>query len=102
MIHEKPPVPVRREEIKVLAAAVAEELKAAAGKGDREPIAGTGGGSRHRNLPEPLRQRFIEVRAALFERGIFNPVLARFDTATVEQASTIEVAEELARVAQSL
>jgi hypothetical protein len=85
-----------------MAAAVAEELKAASAGQPSEPIANTGGGSRHRGLPEDLRQRFIDVRGALYEIGVFDPVLVRFDSATVPQGSTAEVAEELALVAAGL
>jgi hypothetical protein len=74
------------EELKAAAAAVAQELQTA---GDA-PI--TGG----------LRDRFITVRAELFQRGVYDPVLVRFDSATVAQASTREVAEELAKVAETL
>jgi hypothetical protein len=90
------------EELKQNALGVAEALHAAAPGQSQEPIANTGGGSRHRNLPEELRARFIDVRAALFDRGIYDPVLVRFDTATVPQAPTSEVAEQLAAVAASL
>lgn len=87
--------------LKQLALAVAEKMAAAASPSD-QPIAGTGGGSLHRGLPEEVRQGFIDVRAALFQRGMFDPVLARFDTATVPQASTTEIAERLAAVASQL
>jgi hypothetical protein len=70
------------EELKAMAAKVAVEMKA--------------------GLTPELRALFILVRAELFQRGIFDPVLARFDTATVPQASPGEVAEELAKVAMSL
>ncbi len=76
---------MEHSELKQVAVAVAEELKAA----------GT-------NLPADLRQRFIDVRAALFQRGIYDPVLVRFDSATVTKASTQEIAEQLATVAASL
>ncbi len=67
-----------------MAAAVAEEMKgASAVSGD-------------------LRERFINVRAALFQRGIYDPVLVRFDSATAPRASTAEIAEQLATVAASL
>ena len=89
-------------ELKAAAVAVADQLKAAAASLPNEPIASTGGGSRHRGLPEDLRERFLAVRLVLFQRGIYDPVLVRFDTATVAQAATREVAEELARVAESL
>ena len=49
-----------------------------------------------------LRQRFIDVRAALFQRGIYDPVLVRFDSATAPPASVSEVAEELEKVAGGL
>jgi len=86
------------EELKSMAAEVAVEMQSAT---VGEPAA-TGGGSRQRGLPEPLRERFIRVRTALFQRGIFDPVLVRFDTATAPQASTKEVGEQLAAVANSI
>ncbi|HEX8154720.1 MAG TPA: hypothetical protein VF698_16430, partial [Thermoanaerobaculia bacterium] len=60
------------------------------------------GGSRQRGLPEDLRLRFIGVRSSLFQRGIYDPVLVRFDTASAPQAATSEVAEQLAKVAEGL
>ena len=72
-------------DLKQMATAVAEELKTA---GDA-PAA-------------DLRARFIEVRAALFQRGIYDPVLVRFDSATVAKASTQEIAAQLATVAGAL
>lgn len=98
---EKVPIAIPLEQLKEMAARVAGEMRAAAGA-DNAPIAATGGGSRHRGLPEELRELFIEVRAALFQRGILDPVLVRFDTATVSQASTQEVADQLATIAQAL
>jgi hypothetical protein len=71
------------EEIKAGAAEVAAALPTAGGAAE-------------------VRQRFIAVRAELFRRGVFDPVLARFDTATVGRASNEEIAEELRRVAESL
>jgi len=50
------------------------------------------------DLPRELRARFIAVRSELFRRGIFDPVLGRFDSATVTQASTPEIADQLARL----
>lgn len=85
--------------LKELAAQTAERLQAAASS---EPVANTGGGSRHRGLPEDLRKQFIDVRATLFVRGIYDPVLVRFDTASAPQATTAEIAEQLATVAESL
>jgi hypothetical protein len=84
--------------LKELAAQTADALKSASS----EVTPNTGGGSRHRGLPEALRQQFIDVRAALFARGIYDPVLVRFDTATVAQAPTSEIAEQLAMVAAAL
>lgn len=49
-----------------------------------------------------LRERFILVRTALFQRGIFDPVLVRFDSATAPRASKDDVAAQLAAVAQAL
>ena len=72
-------------DLKQMAAAVAEEMKTA---GDA-PAA-------------DLRARFIEVRAALFQRGIYDPVLVRFDSATAPRASTQEIARQLGAVAESL
>ena len=82
--HELP-VAIPLEQLKEMAAAVAEEMKSAAG-----PVTGE------------LRERFIDVRAALFQRGIYDPVLVRFDSFTVAQASPQEVGEQLATVAGSL
>ncbi len=53
-------------------------------------------------VPDDLRARFITVRAALFTRGIFDPVLVRFDTASAPRASTAEVAEQLKTIVASL
>ena len=53
-------------------------------------------------LSPALRQRFIAVRAELFKRGIFDPVLARFDSATVPAAQLPEIAQELAKVAERI
>jgi hypothetical protein len=89
-----------QQELKILAAEVAEALKTAGAQSAAPPA--SGGGSRPRNLPEGLRERFIAVRSALFQRGVFDPLLVRFDSATVTPASTAEVAEQLAAVAASL
>jgi hypothetical protein len=73
------------EELKEQALAVAEALKAAPA-----------------TLPEELRNRFIDVRAQLFARGIYDPVLVRFDSATVPKAQVGEIAEQLAMVGAGL
>ena len=52
-------------------------------------------------IPENLRLRFIEVRSQLFTRGFFDPILARFDGATMTHASNEEIAEELEKLAAS-
>lgn len=88
------------DQLKQDALAVAEAMQSASH--DATPIATPGGGSLHRNLPEDLRRRFIEVRAALFARGIYDPLLVRFDTASVAQAPTSEIAEQLATIAATL
>ena len=72
-------------ELKELAARVANDLAATSGA-----------------VPEDLRSRFITVRAALFTRGIFDPVLVRFDTASAPRASTAEVAEQLKTIVSHL
>lgn len=79
------PIAIPIERLKEDALAIAEALEAAA-----EP------------LPPDLRQRFITIRAALFQRGIFDPVLVRYDSATVPRASLQEIGEELAAVAAAL
>ncbi|HUP63519.1 MAG TPA: hypothetical protein VNA69_24245 [Thermoanaerobaculia bacterium] len=99
---DKAPIAIPLDQLKQLAMTVAQELSAAAAAMPDAPIAGTGGGSLHRKLPDELRDGFIDVRAALFQRGIIDPVLVRFDTATVSQASTQELATRLAAVAESL
>ena len=65
-------------------------------------IAGVVADSPSAPLPETLRQRFIAVRTELFKRGLFDPTLARFDSATVAQPTLREIAEELARVAEAV
>ena len=52
--------------------------------------------------PPDVRKRFIALRTALFQRGIYDPVLVRFDSFTAPKASVAEVAEELDKVAESL
>ena len=94
----KKPILLTLDQLKAEALRVADELKSAGGVAP----AASGGGSRQRGLPEPLRTRFVDVRAALFQRGIYDPVLVRFDSATAPQATTAEVAEQLATVANNL
>jgi len=73
------------EEIKSAAADVAAAMK-----------------SSGETLSPELRGRFIAVRGALYQRGVYDPVLVRFDSATAPKASVAEVAEQLAAVAESL
>ncbi len=80
---EKLPIAISLDQLKTMAAAVAEEMKS----GEITPV---------------LRERFIDVRAALFQRGIYDPVLVRFDSATAPRATKDEIAAQLEAVAQSL
>lgn len=101
MTHDdRRPIAIPLDQLRMMANDVAAAMSTAAGAADAPPA--TGGGSAHRGLPEELRNRFIDVRAALFQRGIYDPVLVRFDTATATQASTAEIAAQLTTVAQSL
>lgn len=78
---------------------VAEEmLRATEGTGaDDEPLAEDN--SRPRIIDTDLRVRFIEVRTWMHRTGLVDPVLNRFDSYTVPQATTREVAERLAEIA---
>ena len=78
--HPSTPISLASDELKALAA----ELRASG------PLAGE------------VRSRFLAVRAALFQRGIFDPVLVRFDTITVPRASMREIADQLDSLAASL
>ena len=49
-----------------------------------------------------VRSRFIAVRSELFQRGLFDPVLARFDTITGPRAAPQQVADELEALAETL
>lgn len=80
---DQPPIAIPLERLREMAASVAQELKS----GDITPA---------------IRARFIEVRTALFQRGIYDPVLVRFDSATAPRATTEEIAAQLDSVAQSL
>lgn len=54
------------------------------------------------SLPAEVRARFIAVRTALFQRGVFDPVLVRFDSATAPRATNGEIAAELAKIGETL
>ena len=97
--EEKRPVMMSREELKERAAHVAAALQSAGATNDKNLA---GGGSRQRGLPEELRAGFVAVRAELFQRGIFDPVLVRFDSATASPASAAELADRLSAVAENL
>ncbi len=84
MHHE--PVALNVAEIKARAVAIAEKMKTL---GDAP-------------LPAALRTDLVEVRSALFQRGIYDPVLGRLDSATVPQATPKELAEELVALSASL
>ncbi len=83
---DKRPIALPLEEVQSMAKAVAAEMKSAPGGA----------------LPLALRRKFIDVRAALFQRGIYDPILVRFDSATSPPASLAEVAAELESVAEGL
>jgi len=53
-------------------------------------------------LSPAVRAQFIAVRDALYRRGVYDPVLVRFDSATAPRASVAEVAQQLATIAESL
>jgi hypothetical protein len=78
------------------AKALAEQIRAVR---DDAPVQG---GSIPRGWPDELRTRFLDVRAALFQRGVFDPVLVRFDSATAPPADKGRIADALAALADSL
>ena len=80
----KTPIAMPIEQVKSEAAAIAREMKSAT------------------EMPASLRTRFINVRAALFQRGIYDPVLVRFDSATAPRATFTELAQQLEQVAANL
>lgn len=82
---DKRPIAMPLEQLRAMAAQLSEEMKNA---GDA--------------LPPDVRERFINVRAALFQRGIYDPVLVRFDSATAPKATMSELGEQLGTVAGSL
>ncbi len=57
---------------------------------------------RSESISPELRTRFISARTALFKRGIYDPVLVRFDSYTAPKASAQEVGEQLAAVAAGI
>lgn len=89
-------------DIKRAAQRVAADILEELSHGSHPSGEGAFQGSAHRKLPRELRNKFIAVRSALFERGVFDPVLARFDTATASQADTRTLAERLTAAADAL
>jgi len=83
---DKAPIDLSLDEVKSLATSVAAEMKSLGAAA----------------VPAGLRKRFVNVRAALFQRGVYDPILVRFDSATAAPASTAEVAAELESVAATL
>ena len=78
-----------------------EMLRATEGTGDEdEPLAEDN--SRRRVISPELRLRFIEVRTTMHRMGLVDPVLNRFDSYTVAQATSRQVAERLAEVADAM
>jgi len=99
MTHDQPVrMLTTMEEIRAEAARIAPLLTESGG--DR--AAPAGGGSSGRGLPEELRAAVIAVRAALFQRGVYDPILVRFDSATVAPATSAEIAEQLQTISKSL
>lgn len=78
------PIAMTVDEIKAAASDVASAMKSA------------------EVISPALRERFITVRAALFQRGVYDPLLVRFDSYTVPKATAAEIAERLTQVAASL
>lgn len=78
------PIGIPIPDLKASAAALASELRSATA------------------ISADVRRRFIDLRSALFLRGIYDPVLVRFDSATAPAASPAELAEQLESVATSL
>jgi hypothetical protein len=50
-------------------------------------------------LTGDLRTRVIALRTKLVERGLYDPVLGRLDSATVAQSSVTEVAQQFEKIA---
>ena len=46
-------------------------------------------------LTPQLRARFIAFRTALFQRGVYDPILVRFDSYTAPRATVAEIVAEL-------
>ena len=68
----------------------------------REMAAAVAGEMKSGEMTPAVRERFIRIRTELFQRGIYDPVLVRFDSATAPRATMDEIAAQLEAVAQSL
>lgn len=78
-----------------------EMLRATEGTtGEDEPLADDN--SRTRVIDAEVRVRFIEVRSWMYRMGLVDPLLIRFDSYTVPQATSREVAERLSEIAESI
>jgi hypothetical protein len=78
------PLDMTPESLKAMAAQLASEMR-----GSETPSA-------------DVRARFIRLRAALFQRGVYDPVLVRFDSATAPRATTAEIAGQLEKISDAL
>lgn len=93
---------MKRDEMASMVGELAEEmLRATEGTTkEDEPLADDN--SRQRVIGPELRVRFVELRSWMQRLGLVDPVLSRFDSYTVSQATSREIAERLAEVAESL
>lgn len=82
-------------------ASSAKDIAAKLSEADAEMGGGNHQGSVHRGLAEDVRREIIDLRNRMFELGIFDPVLVRFDTATVAQATNGEIAQRLEEISQA-
>lgn len=93
---------MKLSELRREAEAVAEAMLAATAGAEREDEPMAGDNSRPHPIDPDLRVRFLEIRTWMQRMGWVDPVLNRFDTYTVPQATTREVAERLAEIASGL
>lgn len=83
-MHTPTPLDMTPETLTTMAAQLAAEMRAA------------------ETLTPEVRARFIRLRTALFQRGLYDPVLVRFDSATAPRATTAEIAGQLETLSKSL
>ncbi|HVT44552.1 MAG TPA: hypothetical protein VMT00_09190 [Thermoanaerobaculia bacterium] len=92
--------PLTGEEIARAAASLAEEMeRATEGVEERLGTALDRNQREARAIGKELWERFIALRRELIRRGVHDPILGRFDSATVVQAGTAAIAEQVRRVA---